>query len=255
MTQKTSVVRNRITIDDRIYEARAQGGGRFNVVMNDGRAVGTFTIKGGAIEVEELGIEGADPVEQIGALWVKENLSGSFQTRMAMKPSAGTAAATPTAEPSVATAAVPAAADPKPSPPKAPEPKPPPIEAKTGEPRVIAIDPNPPEPRPPSEAKPLAKTPAGAESKGPPKHSVCRIAIHGKPDEAALEKARVYQDWLRTQPGLVTTFISRDPGNGNTMSISIWEDETRLKAMRYVVPPKGAVELPTVRVETRIVVG
>jgi hypothetical protein len=81
MSQKTSVVRNRITIDDRTYEARALGGGRFDVFNKSGVRIGTFSVKARVVEAEDLGIEGADPVGQIGRLWVAENLPPSRDSK------------------------------------------------------------------------------------------------------------------------------------------------------------------------------
>ncbi len=77
MSAGTRVVRNRIFIDDRHYDAKVLGGGKFDVFDAAGVRIGAFQVRGRAVEVEELGVEGADSVERIGLLWVRENLSSA----------------------------------------------------------------------------------------------------------------------------------------------------------------------------------
>ena len=232
MSQKTSVVRNRITIDDRVYDAKALGGGKFAVTTSKGDAIGSFSVRGGTIEVEQLEVEGADPVELIGSLWVRENLSGSFQTRMAQ----AKGETPPSDEPKQD--AKPIALGPQVATQK-------PIEA-----RPIATAASEPKPfgAKPIDERALAANPVLGKT-------LCRIATHGKPEPAAIEKAKLYLAWLRNQPGVLSAYLTRDAATGNTLSVALWESQEMLAAMRYAVPPTGAAQLPVVRVELMVVVG
>lgn len=225
MAQKTSVVRNRITIDDRTYDARVLGGGKFNVFDAAGVRIGMFSVRGRAVEAEDLAIEGADPVEQIGLLWVRENLSAkpdpkAPETKIAQAPP-------PEVKPEVKAEVKPVAK---------PGVKPTEVGAIAAGPVTQAVEPGP------SEALPT-------EAKGARPKSICRIATHDKPDAFSLQRGIAYQVWLKTQPGVLAAYLAQDPDNGKAVSVTIWENRERLAAMRYAKPPAGAVQLKAVSVE------
>ncbi|NUO53455.1 MAG: hypothetical protein HOV80_31785 [Polyangiaceae bacterium] len=218
MSRTTKVVRNRIYIDERAYDAKVLGGGKFDVTNAAGVRIGSFQVRGRAVEAEDLEIEGADSVELIGVLWVRENLSPM-----------------PEAKPAIAIPPSPA-----PTPPVAAAP-----------PATIAA---PPAPAP---SKPQIQ-PAGASTTGiadPALRPICRVATHAAPDAASLQKALGYQAWLREQAGVTTAVLSRDPQSGKVMSIAIWENREKFNAMRYAKPPASAVQLPALSVEISEVFG
>jgi hypothetical protein len=208
MSRTTKVVRNRIYIDDRAYDAKVLGGGKFDVVNAAGVRIGSFQVRGRTVEAEDLKIEGADSVELIGVLWVRENLSPM-----------------PEARPAIAIPPPPAQA-PAPPAPIAPPPAPAPSTPQT--------------------------QPAGAPAPGiadAALRPICRIATHAAPDPPSLQKALVYQAWLRTQAGVTSAVLSREPKTGKVMSIAIWENREQFNAMRYAKPPAGAAPLPSLNVE------
>ena len=213
MSPTTRVVRNRIYIDDRHYDAKVQGGGRFNVVDAAGVLIGSFQVRGRAVEAEDLGVEGADPVELIGQLWVKENLSSVPEPR-------------PIAPPRVA-------------------PAPPAPEEVAGPVAPSPVAPQPyPAPAPPARPRPE-----------PSHRQICRVATHNPPDAAALAKAIAYQAWLRAQPGVVSTYLSREPKTGRFVSVTVWSDREKFTAMRYAKPPADASPLVSATVEIGEVLG
>ncbi len=234
MAQKTSVVRNRITIDERVYDARVLGGGKFNVFDAAGVRIGMFAVKGRAVEAEDVGVEGADPVEQIGLLWVRENLSA----QPAAKP----------ADPAPEVKAPPAQAASTP-----PAVKP---EAKPSEPTAVTVRSVATAPVAAQATTSAASVPDPASMSAPlnePKagrpRSICRVATHDKPDAFTLARGIAYQAWLKTQAGVLAAYLSQNPDNGKVTSVTIWEDREKLAAMRYAKPPAGAVQLKSVSVE------
>ena len=221
MSRTTKVVRNRIYIDDRTYDAKVLGGGKFDVTDAAGVRIGSFQVRGRTVEAEDLKIEGADSVELIGVLWVRENLSPGAEAKSAI--------------------AIPPA--PAPPPPVAP---------------ALPVAPAPiVAPPPPAPPKPQMQ-PAGPQATGiadPALRPVCRVTTHAPPDAPSLQKALVYQAWLRTQAGVTSAVLSREPKTGKVTSIAIWENREKFNAMRYAKPPAGAVPLPALSVEISEVLG
>ncbi len=231
MASNTSVVRNRITIDGRAYEAKPQGGGRFIVATTSGSAVGGFAVKGRVLEVEDAHIAGADPIVEIALLWARATLSAQeWVTQVAGEPATPSAAviATPPKEPAPA---------PAPAPPRAPAAAPAPAPL----PVAALVEPT---------------EPAGSKDSSVQRgKSICRIATHAKPEPAAFQKAKAYQVWLRTQPGVQAAYLAHDAQSGKTMSVTIWEDRDKLAALRYASPPTGAVQLQALSVDLLWIVG
>jgi hypothetical protein len=84
MAPNTSVKGNRIVYDDRVYETKVLGGGKFDV-FKGGVRVGGFTVRGRELEAEDLQIEGVDPIETIGLLWASGNLSTRVEGKRAIE--------------------------------------------------------------------------------------------------------------------------------------------------------------------------
>ncbi len=108
MQPKTSVKGGRIVIDSRSYDARVLGGGRFDVFTTAGVRVGQFSIRNRVLEAEDLGVEGADPVAEIGRLWMEANLSAAPAPKPAPAPVPEPAPSEPGAAPSHAASSAPA---------------------------------------------------------------------------------------------------------------------------------------------------
>lgn len=218
MSRTTKVVRNRIYIDDRTYAAKVLGGGKFDVIDAAGVRIGSFQVRGRTVEAEDLKIEGADAVELIGVLWVRENLSPIPEAKSAI--------------------AIP----------------PPPASAPT----LARAPPAPIAPPPALAPSTPQAQPAGAPAAGltePALRPICRVTTHAAPDAPSLQKALAYQVWLRTQAGVTTAVLSHEPKTGRVVSIAIWEDREKFNAMRYAKPPAGAAPLPALSVELSEVLG
>jgi hypothetical protein len=226
MSRTTRVVRNRIYIDDRAYDAKVLGGGKFDVVDAKGTRIGSFQVRGRTVEAEDLKVEGADSVELIGVLWVRENLSPMPEAKPAI-------AIPPPAAPTPQAAAAPPVA---PAPPAPIAPPPPPAPA-------------------PSKPQMQAAGASSAELADPALRPICRVATHAAPDVPSFQKALAYQAWLRAQAGVTTALLSREPKTGKVTSIAVWENREKFNAMRYAKPPAGAAPLPALTVEVSEVLG
>jgi heme-degrading monooxygenase HmoA len=64
-----------------------------------------------------------------------------------------------------------------------------------------------------------------------------------------------YQDWLRTQPGVISCYLTREPKTGKMTSVTVWANRDKFAAMRYGKPPTDAIPLPAVTVEISEVLG
>jgi hypothetical protein len=84
---------------------------------------------------------------------------------------------------------------------------------------------------------------------GPTTKGVCQVAVHDKPSEADLDKARAYRAWMRKQTGCKASYLVLDPATGKALSISIWENRAHIAALRDGTPPGDAAPLPSASVE------
>lgn len=225
MSANTSVRGNRVVIEGRVYEARVLGGGRFNVFNARGLQIGMFAVKGRAVEAEDLGVEGADPVATIGQMWVAANLSPQA------KPAEAPAPPAPASRPQNDVPAIP-----------------------PREPIAIAAPaPAPaPAPPPPAEELPAAAMAVMAEVRP---GATCRVVVHDRPDAASLKKAIAYNAWLRTQDGVQAAYLAHDTSSGKTVSVTIWETRDKLTALRYAKPPEDAAPLKATSTDLLWVVG
>ncbi|MFO0613663.1 MAG: hypothetical protein U0414_13790 [Polyangiaceae bacterium] len=70
-----------------------------------------------------------------------------------------------------------------------------------------------------------------------------------------MNQAKAFHMWLRNQPGVKASYLAKDPKSGKTISVTIWENQEKLSAIRYAQPPRGAVQLKSVSVELLYIVG
>jgi hypothetical protein len=75
MSGKTSVSKNRVTIDDFSYEVKTVTAGSYKVIDQFGGHIGNFTMRGKEVVAEDYELPDAHPVAQIGKLWAIENLA------------------------------------------------------------------------------------------------------------------------------------------------------------------------------------
>jgi hypothetical protein len=87
------------------------------------------------------------------------------------------------------------------------------------------------------------------KSAAPTTRGVCRIAVHERPAEADLEKARAYRAWMKKQPGCKASYFVHDPATGKALSISIWENRAQIASLQSSTPPGDAVALAASSVE------
>jgi hypothetical protein len=263
MADPPRVVGNRIQVDGKLFEAKPAGGGRFRVVNSTGQEVGYFAIKDRQVQGEDGGFEGVPSMKELGTLWAIANLKAPLATATATAPAPAPAESPPAAAP----AAAPPARAPAPASASAPLPnkEPAPSTAPATPRRAVAraVTPTPaassadPAPRPPPEpALPAdAALVGGDDSDLIPGRSICRVAVHPDPDQAMLNQAKQFHAWLRNQPGVRASYLARDPKSGKTMSVTIWENQEKLSAIRYAQPPRGAAQLKSISVELMYIVG
>jgi heme-degrading monooxygenase HmoA len=78
---------------------------------------------------------------------------------------------------------------------------------------------------------------------------LCRVATHERTPDITSEDARRFRSWLKEQPGMVRGYHVQDSKTGRTVSITIWESEEDMMALKNVVPPGGSIGLkPTVEI-------
>lgn len=70
MAGKTTVVDNRVTIDDYNFDVKPHGGGNHTVYDEFGGKLGTFVVEGKQIRPEDYEIPGAPPILTIAKAWL-----------------------------------------------------------------------------------------------------------------------------------------------------------------------------------------
>lgn len=79
MASVTSVVGNRVTIDDAGYDIKSIGENQYKVLDEFAVHLGDFRVRGRAVDAEDYGVEGAHPIAKIGKLWVEANYAAISQ--------------------------------------------------------------------------------------------------------------------------------------------------------------------------------
>ena len=79
---------------------------------------------------------------------------------------------------------------------------------------------------------------------------ICRVATHERtPDSIASEDAKGFRAWIKEQPGFVGGYHVQDSETGRAISITIWDSEDIMMALRDRVPPGGPVGMKPVSVQ------
>jgi heme-degrading monooxygenase HmoA len=64
----------------------------------------------------------------------------------------------------------------------------------------------------------------------------CRVALHEKtPGSVASDDARGFRNWVKEQPGFLDGYHVQDSETGRMLSITIWESEESMEALRRCV--------------------
>jgi heme-degrading monooxygenase HmoA len=78
----------------------------------------------------------------------------------------------------------------------------------------------------------------------------CRVALHEKtPGNVASDEARSFRGWIKEQPGFVGGYHVQDSKTGRMLSITIWDSEESMEALRGETPPGGSLGIVTDREE------
>ena len=79
---------------------------------------------------------------------------------------------------------------------------------------------------------------------------ICRVALHEQtPGPITSEGARGFRSWLKEQPGFVGGYHVQDSKTGKMLTITIWDSEESMEALRNSTPPGGSVGIATEREE------
>ena len=71
---------------------------------------------------------------------------------------------------------------------------------------------------------------------------ICRVALHEQtPGSIASEEARGFRTWIKEQPGFVGGYHVQDSKTGRMLSITIWDSEESMEALREHTPPGGSL--------------
>lgn len=75
---------------------------------------------------------------------------------------------------------------------------------------------------------------------------ICRVATHEQtPGPITSDEAGSFREWLKEQPGLMGGYHAQDSETGRTASITIWDSQENLSALRDRTPPGGPVGITT----------
>lgn len=81
-----------------------------------------------------------------------------------------------------------------------------------------------------------------------------RDDLQGRPTRAntgqhRLRGARGFREWIKGQPGFVSGYHVQDSKTGRMLSITVWESEEGMEALRARTPPGGPLGIVTDREE------
>ena len=82
---------------------------------------------------------------------------------------------------------------------------------------------------------------------------ICRIAVHEKRPSITSEeneRAKSFRAWIKEQPGFKAGYHVQDPDTGKTVSISFWESNEHMLALKDRTPPGGPMGLKPTSMET-----
>jgi heme-degrading monooxygenase HmoA len=78
----------------------------------------------------------------------------------------------------------------------------------------------------------------------------CRVALHEKtPGSVTSDEARGFRQWIKGMPGFVGGYHVQDSMTGRMLSITIWDSEKSMEALREHTPPGSSLGIVTDREE------
>ena len=79
---------------------------------------------------------------------------------------------------------------------------------------------------------------------------IYRVALHEKtPGSVSSDEAWGFRGWIKEQPGFVGGYQVQDSKTGRMLSITIWDSEESMEALREHTPPGGSLGIVTNREE------
>jgi heme-degrading monooxygenase HmoA len=79
---------------------------------------------------------------------------------------------------------------------------------------------------------------------------ICRVALHEKtPGSVASDEARGFREWIKGLAGFVDGYHVQDSKTGRMLSITIWDSEESMEALRDLTPQGGSLGIRTDREE------
>jgi heme-degrading monooxygenase HmoA len=78
----------------------------------------------------------------------------------------------------------------------------------------------------------------------------CRVALHEQPPgSVSSDDARGFREWIKGLAGFVAGYHVQDSMTGRMLSITIWESEQSMEALREQTPESGPLGIRTDREE------
>jgi heme-degrading monooxygenase HmoA len=79
---------------------------------------------------------------------------------------------------------------------------------------------------------------------------ICRVALHeNPPGSITSDEARSLRAWLKEQPGFVGGYHAQDSQMGRMVSITVWDSQDSMEALKNSTPPGGPLGIVTEREE------
>ena len=79
---------------------------------------------------------------------------------------------------------------------------------------------------------------------------ICRVSLHEKPPgSVASDEARGFREWIKDLPGFVSGYHVQDSKTGRMLSITIWDTQESMDALRELISPGGSLGIVTDREE------
>jgi hypothetical protein len=79
---------------------------------------------------------------------------------------------------------------------------------------------------------------------------LCRVALHeNPPGSVASDEAKGFREWIKEQPGFVGGYHAQDSKTGRMVSITVWDTEESMTALKDRTPPGSPLGIQTERLE------
>ena len=79
---------------------------------------------------------------------------------------------------------------------------------------------------------------------------ICRVALHeNPPGSITSDEAMSFRAWLKEQPGFVGGYHAQDSQTGTMVSITVWDSQESMEALKDSTPPGGPLGIVTEREE------